>query len=76
MASTKPELTIAKVLRWADAHHRRTGRWPSAISGPVRGVRGETWQAINLALYNGHRGLPGDDSLARLLVRHGRRAAL
>ncbi len=26
------------ILRWADAHRRRTGRWPQADSGPVEGV--------------------------------------
>jgi hypothetical protein len=40
----------------------------------VREAPGLTWHAINLALYKGLRGLPGGDSLSRLLVRHGRRA--
>jgi hypothetical protein len=42
----------------------------------VPGAPGETWRGINQALGSGYRGLPGGDSLARLLVRHGRRAAL
>jgi hypothetical protein len=37
---------------------------------------GEHWLAINGALRRGSRGLPGGDSLARLLVRHGRVARL
>jgi hypothetical protein len=30
---------------------------------------GQTWLALDSALRNGHRGLPGGDSLARLLAR-------
>jgi hypothetical protein len=70
----RPPLTVEQVLAWADAHHARTGRWPHAKSGPVEGAPGEAWGNINAALYDGHRGLPGGDSLARLLNRHrGRR---
>jgi hypothetical protein len=76
MRKTGPKLTIGKILRWADALHRRTGRWPTARSGPVRGAPGERWRAIDRALWHGRRGLPGSDTLARLLVRGGRRPAL
>jgi hypothetical protein len=76
MGTSKPKLTVAEILRWADAHHERTGRWPSTASGPVRDAPGEGWRAVNLSLRNGYRGLPGGDSLARLLVRHGHRATL
>jgi hypothetical protein len=67
-----PPLTTEQVLVWADAHHRRTGRWPRANSGPVPDGAGETWAAVASALYAGHRGLPGGQTLARLLRRHGR----
>jgi hypothetical protein len=67
-----PPLTAGQVLLWADAHFRRTGRWPTAASGPVAGAGGESWAAVNSALYAGHRGLPGGETLARLLRRHGR----
>jgi hypothetical protein len=30
----------------------------------------ETWAIVNMALINGHRGLPGGSSLARLLAEH------
>jgi hypothetical protein len=60
-------LTVEQILAWADRHRRRTGRWPSADSGPVLDAPGETWGALNLALWNGHRGLPRRLSLARLL---------
>jgi hypothetical protein len=73
MGRTRPRLTVAQILAWADAHQARTGRWPSATSGPVGEAPGETWQAINQALRGGWRGLPAGDSLVRLLARHGRR---
>jgi predicted transcriptional regulator len=74
-------LTVPEILAWADAHHQRTGRWPSQTSGPVVGAPGLTWETINKALLLGRHGLPGGDSLARFLRRergrqphHGRAA--
>jgi hypothetical protein len=69
----RPLLSAALILRWADAHRERTGRWPGAHCGPVAGAAGEHWGSIESALRHGWRGLPGADSLARLLVRYGRR---
>jgi hypothetical protein len=65
----QPELSVAQILNWADAHRRRTGRWPTANRESVSEAPELTWSAINSALYLGHRGLPGGDSLARLLAR-------
>jgi hypothetical protein len=65
-------LTEAQVLAWADAHRASTGAWPTATSGPIAGVPEETWAAVNAALGVGLRGLPGGDSLARLLRRERR----
>jgi hypothetical protein len=65
-------LRLRWVLRWADDHHRRTGRWPTLTSGPVVAAPGETWSAVNQALRLGLRGLPAGESLSRLLHRHGR----
>jgi len=67
-----PLLTAERILTWADAWQQRTGRWPKWNSGAVADAPGENWRAINLALHKGHRGLPGGDSLARLLRRHQR----
>jgi hypothetical protein len=75
MRTRRPPLTVEQVLAWADAHFARTGRWPSAVSGPVADAAGETWAKIHAALYDGHRGFPGGDSLARLLDRYRRRWA-
>ena len=52
-----PRLTVKKILRWADQHHKRTGAWPRRDSGQVDGVPGETWLIIDLALQKGIRGL-------------------
>jgi hypothetical protein len=70
-----PRLTLRDIRRWARAHRERSGKWPTAASGPIPEAPGENWRAVNLALYNGHRGLPGGSSLARLLKRgqRGRR---
>jgi hypothetical protein len=64
----KRPLTTARILAWADAHHRRTGFWPNMLSGPVVDAPGEDWGRISQSLYQGHRGLPGGLTLARLLL--------
>src|SRR5262245_13038746 len=66
----KGVLTVAAILRWADLHYQRTGRWPTGRSGPVADAPGERWGTIEAALRCGNRGLPGTDTLARLLARH------
>jgi hypothetical protein len=65
----KTPLTVAEILRWADAHKQHTGSWPTKASGPVWGAPGVTWQAVQSALRRGCRGLPGGDTLAGLLRR-------
>src|SRR5947208_8601967 len=69
MPPRRPPLSVEQILAWADAHRARTGGWPAVNSGAVRGARGERWRALNQALREGYRGLPGGDSLARLLGR-------
>jgi superfamily II DNA or RNA helicase len=64
-----PKLTIRKIVQWADAHHRKFGKWPNVMSGGVIGSPGETWTAIQTALLKGGRGLPGGSSLAQLLAK-------
>jgi hypothetical protein len=63
-----PDFTIKRVLAWADAHFKRHERWPTKNSGPVEEAPGETWNAIDLALSRGARGLPGGSSVAKLLA--------
>jgi hypothetical protein len=77
MPLRKPPLSVEEILNWADDHHLRTGKYPHAESGPVLAAPGEDWSPINQALLAGLRGLPGRDSLARLLERErGRRHRL
>jgi hypothetical protein len=64
-----PRLTYRQILIWADMHHRRTGAWPTTASGAIPFALGETWSAINSSLKSGRRGLPGGDTLVRLLAR-------
>ncbi len=71
-ALRQPPLTVGAILAWASAHRRRTGRWPSAASGPIAEAPGETWNGVNLALLVGNRGLPPGSSLSRLLRRRVR----
>ena len=54
-----PPLTEALILKWADRCFRRTGQWPRFNSGEVPGRTGETWAAVDAALRDGTRGLPG-----------------
>ena len=65
----KSRLTLQQILAWADAHHRRTRKWPRRDSGRVVGGKGEQWQAVDEALRQGYRGLKGDSSLAQLLAK-------
>jgi hypothetical protein len=68
-----PRLTRRQILTWADAHRRRTGKWPTCASGPIPEAPGETWKAVGTALVQGLRGLRGGSSLAKLLARAGRK---
>jgi hypothetical protein len=63
-----PDLSVGQILAWAEAHRRRTGRWPTYDSGAIPDSGGETWCAVNEALRRGRRGLTGRRTLARLLA--------
>jgi hypothetical protein len=69
MVRKRRPLTIRQILAWADENHARTGQWPRQCSGPVAAAPEESWSAIHTALYQGKRGLAGEDTLARLLAR-------
>ncbi len=71
-ATNCPKLTVKKILSWIDDHHSQTGQWPNANSGQVLASRRDSWQAIDLALKQGHRSLRVRTSLAKLLKRHRR----
>jgi hypothetical protein len=66
----RPRLTYRQILAWADDFHQRTGQWPRNPSGPVRQQPDMTWNAVNLALLNAGRGLPGGITLAGMLAKY------
>jgi hypothetical protein len=69
-----PRLTEAGILKWADAHHARTGQWPDLTSGLVHDNPNESWKNVDNILRRGGRGLPDGGSLAKLLIeRRGAR---
>ena len=37
------ELTVATILRWADAHRRQQGKWPTKGTGGTGWPRGGKW---------------------------------
>lgn len=66
-----PPLTIEQILASADAHHARTGEWPTRNSGTIPGSGGEKWSAIEGALHMRVRNLTsGPNSLAKLLAEY------
>jgi hypothetical protein len=67
----KTDLTEGQILAWAEEHHARTGLWPTLYAGPV-GSTGEVWLALDHALRDGYRGLPGGSSLFLLLKNAGK----
>ena len=62
------QLTIERILDWADAYHAANGRWPIAAPIPVAEAPGESWDRIDEALRRRERGLSGYSSLADLLA--------
>jgi hypothetical protein len=67
--TTRPPLTEARVLAWADAFHERTGAWPVRGSGAIPEAPGETWRKVDGALRDGLRGFAGGSSLYQLLAQ-------
>ena len=63
-------LRVRQILAWMDAHRKRTGLWPTHVSGAIIGADGESWSGVHSALVRGHRGLPGGSSLYTLLREH------
>ena len=64
----RPPFSLEQILRWADAHKRRTGRWPKVNTGRIPDSDGETWLRVERAFERGVRGLPASLSLAKVLA--------
>ena len=71
-----PPFDVETLLRWADSHRQRTGRWPPVWSGPIVDEPTESWAAVDSAFKQGSRGLAntGYRSLAHLLDNRRRRS--
>jgi hypothetical protein len=63
-------LTVTKILKWVDKHYALKDEWPKKNSGKIIGTRNERWDKVDQNLYKGERGLPGGQTLARLLAEH------
>jgi hypothetical protein len=61
-------LTIDSVLSACDLFHKTHKTWPRRTSGKITGITGRTWAQINSSLIRGSYGLPGNSSLAQLLL--------
>jgi hypothetical protein len=66
----KRPLSVPLILEWVDLFNQRNGRWPNRRSKPIPEMKGETWCAIDQALYQGIRGLPGGETMAKFLQHH------
>jgi hypothetical protein len=64
----KRRLHLKDILAWATHYRESAGRWPTRTSGDIPGTLGVTWAAVDAALRDGTRGLPGGSSLAQLLA--------
>lgn len=67
------QYTATDILQSAALHKRRTGKYPSQISGEILDgpLKGRTWSSVDRALANGLNGLPGGSSLAEFLAENG-----
>ena len=63
-----PPYTIRQILEWADAHKARRRKWPVRTSGRIVTTKDETWNAVDIALRAGKRGLPGGSSLGTSFI--------
>lgn len=61
-----PALPVEMIEKWVLAHKKRMGAWPKRHSGLVQ-WNGESWHAIDQALRQGLRGLPGGSSLSKFI---------
>jgi pyrroloquinoline quinone (PQQ) biosynthesis protein C len=66
--SQLPDLTEEQILAWADNYFETTQSWPKINSGAIPGTTAANWQAVDNALRQGMRGLPGGSSLPQLLA--------
>ena len=66
--SDPPPLSSGQVLKWADAFHARTGRWPKQLDGPIPRIRWRAMDGLDLALRTGAAGFRVDRRWRRVLA--------
>lgn len=69
-ASHRSNVTEESICERAKNHRKQTGKWPTTESGRILDAPDETWNSIQVALRQGHRGLPGGSSLSKLLNKY------
>lgn len=69
----RPDLKPTWIMRWAVEHRDVEWEWPTASSGPIEWVPGESWRTVDNALRKGRRGMPGGSSLEQFLTAHRRK---
>ncbi|MBI1301261.1 MAG: hypothetical protein GC137_06330 [Alphaproteobacteria bacterium] len=69
------DITQEQILECARLHQQnsKNGKYPTMLSGEIQwgSLKGTDWNTINNRLMHGQCGLPGGDTLAQLLQRHG-----
>jgi hypothetical protein len=63
----RKEITIERISDWTDSHRRRTGEWPTTVTGAILEAPGKTWIQIDRILRRGAEGCREPTSLARHL---------
>lgn len=75
--SSSKKYTIKQILEWAERYYKEFGYYPTKRSGSIPfaeedGYSSVTWGGIDRSLRVGNKGLPGKDSLFRLLKRESK----
>lgn len=60
-------LTLTEIWKWIRTYYKKHRVWPTGNLDFVEGGRGFTWSAVDQALSQGHRSLPGGSSVAKTI---------
>ena len=64
-----PQFSEAQIVAWAESYFNRGSQWPNKDCGRIDESPEESWAAVDAALRQGSRGLPGGSSLPQLLAK-------
>ena len=65
----KQNLTEAIIIKWAKAHKKKHGNWPTQNSGDIKGTE-DTWRGVQSALQIAGRGLKNKSTIFKLLKKY------